>query len=211
MRRMDTTIPKVPTGAATVTGYGVSLVSFVLAVIAFLTGDHSEQTVGVIVAGAVGLGALAVTSAGRFIQARENIRLASFLPPGAEVAAPVVEDELRTFLTDLLANHQVNLEQRITAALAAMRGSPPIVSPVQSEVAGLKRIIMDNYTVPAESGGTLMNSPTQGGLEEPGDPLDGLPDVVTSHPDDAEHGGDPMTRGDVVPVVPVGDPPVLTL
>jgi uncharacterized membrane protein len=68
MPRM-TPSPTVPVGKTTTVGYGTSLSLFVLAAAAYLTGDRSQQTVGTIVAGALGGLLFVATSAGRFVQA----------------------------------------------------------------------------------------------------------------------------------------------
>lgn len=64
MRRMTGSPlkPDVPKGPATITGYSVSGVAFVLAIFAFVQGDRSEQTLGVIAGGVVGLASLLYTN-----------------------------------------------------------------------------------------------------------------------------------------------------
>src|SRR4051794_5159705 len=64
---MTTTDP--PVGLGTKVGLGVSSAAFVAAVVAFITGDRSEQTLGVLVSAAVGALTLAVTIGGRMLQA----------------------------------------------------------------------------------------------------------------------------------------------
>lgn len=65
---------KVSVGLATVTGYSVSTVAFVGAVLAYLGGDHSDQTVAIIGCGVVGALAFVVTNVGRYLQARSVIK-----------------------------------------------------------------------------------------------------------------------------------------
>lgn len=65
---------KVSVGLATVTGYSVSTVAFVAAVLAYLGGDHSDQTVAIIGCGVVGALAFVVTNIGRYAQARSVIK-----------------------------------------------------------------------------------------------------------------------------------------
>jgi hypothetical protein len=60
---------KVPVGPTTVAGYSVTAVAFAAAVTAYLTGDHSQQTLGTILAGVLGGLAFLSTQAGRFVQA----------------------------------------------------------------------------------------------------------------------------------------------
>lgn len=64
-------VPEVPVGVSTQAGLAATLVAYVLAVVAFLNGDRTEETVTALVVGTV---ALAGVMWGRFIQARELIR-----------------------------------------------------------------------------------------------------------------------------------------
>jgi hypothetical protein len=59
---------------ASKTGYGVALAGFLGAVIAYLTGDHSQAQLGSILSASVGLISLAVTQVGRYVQANTQIR-----------------------------------------------------------------------------------------------------------------------------------------
>lgn len=74
---------KVPIGVASATGYSVSTAALVLAIIAFLTGDRSEQTLGTIAAGTFALLTLLATQLGRFWQAKEKIRAAATVEAAA--------------------------------------------------------------------------------------------------------------------------------
>ena len=80
---------KVSVGLATVTGYSVSTVAFVAAVLAYLGGDHSDQTVAIIGCGIVGALAFVVTNIGRYWQAKVAIQNPPAAAPGA-TALPVV-------------------------------------------------------------------------------------------------------------------------
>lgn len=71
---------KVAVGPSTVLGAGVSTSAFVAAVLAFLFGDHSQQTLGTIVGGALSGTVLVVTLAGRYLQAHAALTNAA---PGA--------------------------------------------------------------------------------------------------------------------------------
>jgi hypothetical protein len=65
----------IPIGAASVTGWTASLTAFGLAIVNYLvTNPGEQQLLGTIVGAGVGLIALIVTQAGRYIQAREQIR-----------------------------------------------------------------------------------------------------------------------------------------
>jgi hypothetical protein len=66
--------PPVPVGLTTKAGYTVSFLAFVAAIVAFVSGDHSDQTLGTIVAGAIGLVSLAATQLGRYVQAHTSIK-----------------------------------------------------------------------------------------------------------------------------------------
>lgn len=70
--------PKVGIGASTVAGGSVTLVAFVLAVIAFVDGARDEATISAMVVGAV---ALVTTLAGRYAQAVAAINAAHSNPP----------------------------------------------------------------------------------------------------------------------------------
>ena len=74
---------KVSVGLATVTGYSVSTVAFVAAVLAYLGGDHSDQTVAIIGCGIVGALAFVVTNVGRYWQAKVAIQNPPAAAPGA--------------------------------------------------------------------------------------------------------------------------------
>lgn len=66
-------IPKVPIGPSTVAGYSVTVTGVVLAILSYLQGDHSQQTLGVLTAGAVALVSFAITQIGRYVQASRAI------------------------------------------------------------------------------------------------------------------------------------------
>lgn len=63
----------VPVGLASKTGYGVALAGLVGAVLAYLTGDHSQSQLGSIVSASVGVISLAMTQIGRYVQANSQI------------------------------------------------------------------------------------------------------------------------------------------
>ncbi len=72
---------KVQVGLATVTGYSVSTVAFVGAVLAYLGGDHSDQTVAIIGCGIVGALAFLVTNIGRYRQATAITKYGPYIVP----------------------------------------------------------------------------------------------------------------------------------
>lgn len=63
--------PKVPVGLSTLSLGGISLVAYVLAVIAFIDGQRDDATISAVVVGTV---ALVTMAAGRFWQAVEKIK-----------------------------------------------------------------------------------------------------------------------------------------
>lgn len=73
----------VPVGKTTVAGWGTTATAAVLALVAFLSGDHSEQTLGTVVAGTLAVVSFAVTQLGRYWQARELARAQVIAPPPA--------------------------------------------------------------------------------------------------------------------------------
>jgi hypothetical protein len=70
---------KVPVGPTTVAGYSVTAVAFAAAVLAYLTGDHSQQTLGTILAGVLAGLAFLSTQAGRFVQAHHLAKQAALV------------------------------------------------------------------------------------------------------------------------------------
>lgn len=79
---MQTTVPVGPT---TIAGISGALTAFALAIVAFIDGDRSEETIGALITGAV---LLATVLWGRYRQATEQI------------AATAGSDELDTELLD---------------------------------------------------------------------------------------------------------------
>jgi hypothetical protein len=68
------TQPKVPVGVTSQVGYGVTATALIAAVVAFVSGDRSEQTLGVLTAAALAAVSLGITQIGRYLQARELAR-----------------------------------------------------------------------------------------------------------------------------------------
>jgi hypothetical protein len=68
--------PAVPVGPQTVAGYTFSLAAFVTAILAFIEGDRSQETLFAVVMGAASLVALVVTNVNRSRQAQNLARLA---------------------------------------------------------------------------------------------------------------------------------------
>lgn len=64
----------IPVGPSTIAGFLSTILAGALAVVAFVAGDHSEQTLGVIVGGALAAISLVTTLLGRYAQARAAIR-----------------------------------------------------------------------------------------------------------------------------------------
>ena len=64
----------VPVGLATKTGYSVAVAGLIAAVLAYVSGDHSQAQLGSIVGASVGLLSLAITQIGRYVQANSQIK-----------------------------------------------------------------------------------------------------------------------------------------
>jgi|HubBroStandDraft_5_1064220.scaffolds.fasta_scaffold01601_6 hypothetical protein len=77
----------VPIGTTSVVGWSASAVAFGTALVAYLTGDHSAQTVTSVEAAGVGLVMLAVTHLGRYAQVRKIE--GTLLPVAKEVLGTV--------------------------------------------------------------------------------------------------------------------------
>lgn len=71
---MTTPPTNVPIGLASKTGYGVALAGLIGAVLAYLTGDHSQAQLGSIVSATVAAISLVVTQIGRYVQANSQIK-----------------------------------------------------------------------------------------------------------------------------------------
>lgn len=78
--------PNVPIGPSTVAGYSVTVTGVILAILAYLDGDHSQQTVGMLVAGAIAILSFLVTQAGRYAQAKVLAAKPEAVPAVANLA-----------------------------------------------------------------------------------------------------------------------------
>lgn len=67
---------KVPVGVTSVAGYTITLAGVVGAVLAFLKGDRSDQTLGVLAAGGTAVLAFLSTQLGRYAQAHAAVKKA---------------------------------------------------------------------------------------------------------------------------------------
>lgn len=61
--------PKVPIGPTSIAGYSVTALGVAAAIVAFVQGDRSEQTLGVLVSAGIAALAFGITQAGRYVQA----------------------------------------------------------------------------------------------------------------------------------------------
>jgi hypothetical protein len=66
--------PPVPIGLASKTGYSVAIAGLIAAVLAYVSGDHSQAQLGSIVGASVGLLSLLITQVGRYVQANSSIK-----------------------------------------------------------------------------------------------------------------------------------------
>ena len=77
----------VPIGTTSVVGWSASAVAFGTALVAYLTGDHSAQSVTSVQAAGVGLIMLAITHIGRYSQVRKIE--GTLLPPAKAILGEV--------------------------------------------------------------------------------------------------------------------------
>lgn len=82
------TVGTVKVGPGTVAGFGVGGAAFIEALLAFLLGDRSERTLGVIVGGASSALLLTVTIVGRQWQAVHATKAAALVQAEAVAAQP---------------------------------------------------------------------------------------------------------------------------
>jgi hypothetical protein len=68
---------RVPVGFTTKLGASVTATGLAAAIVAFVTGDRSEQTVGTLTAAGVAVLAFAITAIGRYAQAHAQIKAAA--------------------------------------------------------------------------------------------------------------------------------------
>lgn len=119
---------KVSWGASTYAGYGVASVAFVLALLAFIDGDRSEQVIGVLVPGVIGGLSFAITQIGRYVQAKAKIDTATAVAVAQtqlEGVAGMPPDQLKA------------LVDRLEEALAALGAQkPPSTAPMTAPALG---------------------------------------------------------------------------
>ena len=115
---------KVSVGLATVTGYSVSTVAFVASVLAYLGGDHSDQTVAIIGCGVVGALAFVVTNVGRYWQAKVAIQNPPAAAPGA-TALPVYTYSGEPTTASGSVGSNVTYYDRAKRAVLPGRDAPP--------------------------------------------------------------------------------------
>ena len=76
----------VPIGPTTVAGWGAALLALVGAIVTYLTGDHTAQSVTAMEEASIGFASFAITQGFRYLQAHK------ILPEGS--ALPTTEEEL---------------------------------------------------------------------------------------------------------------------
>lgn len=80
----------VPVGVSSVAGYSVTIGTFAAAVVAYLNGDHSQNTIVVLALGAFSAVSFAITQVGRYAQAHAQAKKPAPLPiPESQVEVPV--------------------------------------------------------------------------------------------------------------------------
>lgn len=133
----------VSVGPASVVGWGTTFAAFAAAVLAYLTGSHSAQELGVIAGSSVGMGALAITHIGRYVQS--NVKLKSDLEWAKTHALPVFSQIEQTDpgVVQIIEERLLKLEQKL------FDGSP-LGKVVQDVTADIETKI-DPTVLPAES------------------------------------------------------------
>ncbi len=116
----------VPVGPTTVVGWSTAALAFVGALVAYLTGDHSAQSVTAVESAVMGLLVLIVTQLGRYAQVRkvEAAFLSEAKPIFGEIRQfdPGVSEQVEAFVRAEIAK----VEQRfIGKAPGAAAGSSP--------------------------------------------------------------------------------------
>lgn len=113
----------VPVGPTSIVGWSTALLAFAGALIAYLTGDHTAQSVTAVELAGSGLLSLVVTQAGRYSQVQ---RLENILRPDAEAVLddvkhtdPDFNEQVRTFIKDELAKVAARVESEDPATDAS--------------------------------------------------------------------------------------------
>ncbi len=105
---------QVPVGTATKAGLGTAALAFAGAILAYLTGDHSQQALGGITAAGVGTVSLLATLAGRFIQSNTLLKRAETIGQTAladvEKVDPQIVPQVKAFLTGEFAKVHAHID-----------------------------------------------------------------------------------------------------
>lgn len=116
----------VPVGVASMTGYGVAAAGLIGAVLAYLTGDHSQAQLGSITGAAIGLISLALTQIGRYVQAntmlKTNPQLGNLYSQGAAVLGTIEQYD-----PNVVSQVEALARKAISDELAKVPSAPPMV------------------------------------------------------------------------------------
>lgn len=136
---------KVSVGASTVAGYSVSVAAVVAAVLAYVHGDRSEQTLGVITAGVVAVVSFAITQVGRYAQARALIREGhvSYPAPDEPAVIPFAPPEPGDVVSAL---PDVKVTAPHLAAVDEGDGGPEVIGPFTSALRVSGAFVTDGMT-----------------------------------------------------------------
>lgn len=105
----------VPIGTTSVVGWSASVLAFGTALVAYLTGNHSAQTVTSVEAAGIGLVILGITHIGRYAQVRKIE--ATVLPPTEAILEEVkhYDPNLSAQVETYVKNEISKLEHRLTS------------------------------------------------------------------------------------------------
>lgn len=117
--------PKVPIGPTTIAGYSVTLAGALGAVIAFKSGDRSEQTLGTLAAGVFAAIAFVVTQVGRYVQAREIAKGSASALNAAAASAGTAAPGLALALAAEASSPGTGTVSSITGTTGDVGGHPP--------------------------------------------------------------------------------------
>jgi hypothetical protein len=172
---------RVPVGFTTKLGASVTATGLAAAIVAFVTGDRSEQTVGTLTAAGVAVLAFAITAIGRYAQAHAQIKAAAPAQPviGRALTSAAAGEPVQIALGD-----QSN---RIPGTGIEFRGDGG-TSSVSVPVSG--------STMTFGPPSPRVDPPASAVDDEPGDPFSAVPDLaVVADPTEPDQ-GDPQTRSD---------------
>jgi hypothetical protein len=170
----------VSVGFSTKLGASLTATGVATAIVAFIAGDRSEQTLGVISGAAVAALAFAITAAGRYAQARTQIKAAPEMLTATSRAKVVDRAQVPPTPAQYAAEY-ADAGWTVTTDRSPATDYPTS-TPADVEAQQAHDAVVADHGID----------------DDPPDPFDGLPDIVPESPDTVgEDLGDPLTRGEV--------------